>query len=102
MGIVPPKIPDWRACNSPREPQASADLPGRFSSRKVMREGNSWHGFAENHYSLLPPRLGKVLAEGFEGHLADMVLDSFGVGVGGLRIDAEGDEQVPDDQMPFA
>ena len=56
-----------------------------------MREGNVWHGIGANRYSLLPPRLGKVLAESFEGRLADMVLDAFRIGVGGLRIDAEGD-----------
>lgn len=67
-----------------------------------MREGNVWHGIGANRYALLPSRLGKVLAEGFEGRLADMVLDAFRIGVGRLRIDAEGDEQVSDDQMPFA
>ena len=31
-----------------------------------------------------------------------MVLDALRIGVGGLRIDAERDEQIPDDQMTLA
>ena len=45
---------------------------------------------------------GQVFSKRFSRRIAHMMLDALGIGVGGLCINAQGDEQVSDDVMALA
>ena len=46
--------------------------------------------------------LGEVLAECVESDAADVMLDAFRIGFGGLCIDAEGEQEIPHDAVARA